>query len=100
MQAVDTFQTFHGWLADAIAFLPDKPEETPETTLRALWHTAAGALKSAQLAAQAKLPELNDESLSTSKRLVQQRIVGAPLAHLSERQHFLGIEMLTCRKNS
>ena len=94
MQAVDTFQTFHDWLADAVKFLPDKPEETPETTLRALWHTAAGAPKSAQLAAQSKLPELNDEGLSTLTRLMQQRIVGAPLAHLSERQQFLGIEML------
>jgi len=32
-----------------LAILPDKPEETPEVTLRALWHAAAGAPLSVRL---------------------------------------------------
>lgn len=30
-------------LQGALQFLPDKPEETPESTVSALWHAAAGA---------------------------------------------------------
>ena len=39
--------------------LPDKPEETPEGLLRALWHTACGAPVSVERAAPAELPALD-----------------------------------------
>lgn len=55
--------------------LPDKPDETPETTLRALWQFTQPD--------EARLAEL-----------VDRRISGVPLAHLTGRQTFLGIEML------
>jgi release factor glutamine methyltransferase len=81
-------------LAAALTFLPDKPEENPDTTLRALWHAAAGAPKSAQLAAREALPELDDNGYAALQRLVETRISGVPLAHITQRQRFMDLEML------
>lgn len=78
--------------------LPDKPEETAATALAALWHLAAGQALSAQAvsgkALPASLPPLSDAQLSTLDALIAQRIQGTPLAHLTERQAFMGLEML------
>jgi len=63
-------QLEQNWVA-----LPDKPEETPAGTLAALRRIADG-----------------DDVLLAD--LVARRIAGVPLAHLTGRQTFLGIEML------
>jgi release factor glutamine methyltransferase len=55
--------------------LPDKPEETPEFTLRALAERAAG-----------------DNVLL--RDLVRRRMDGEPLSYLTGKQTFMGIEML------
>lgn len=81
-------------LAAEISILPDKPEETPENILLALWHTSVGNPKSAELAATADLIELNEQNVSTLRALVDKRLSGVPLAHLTGRQCFMGIEML------
>lgn len=73
---------------------PDKPEETPEATFRALYLAAAGRPVSVRKASGIDLPELNPEQCNTLATLVQQRCSGTPLAHLTARQHFMGIEML------
>ena len=44
MMPARAFEELLAQLREQLATLPDKPEETPDTTLRALWHTAAGAL--------------------------------------------------------
>lgn len=75
--------------------LPDKPEETPATTLRALWHTAAGMPTSAELAADSDLPPLDVKGAATLRALMQRRIDGIPLAHITGRQRFIDMEMLT-----
>lgn len=77
-----------------LATLPDKPEETPESTLSALWHAAAGEPKSVQLAGENKLPKLDDAAKRKLKDFVEQRIGGMPLAHITGRQQFMGIELL------
>jgi release factor glutamine methyltransferase len=74
--------------------LPDKPEETPESTLRALWYTAAGEPRSAQAARLGDLPALDGAALAALDALIDQRLAGVPLAHLTGRQHFIEIEML------
>ena len=74
--------------------LPDKPEETADSTLRALWHTAAGQPRSAQAALRTPLPELDAAATQRLHALLAQRLAGIPLAHLSGRQQFLGLEML------
>jgi release factor glutamine methyltransferase len=91
--------------------LPDKPEETPEGMLRALWFTAAGSPTSIQKAAQdagsekagpatdaaaavADLPTLDAEALGRLSALIDRKRSGTPLAHLTGRQGFLGLELL------
>ena len=74
--------------------LPDKPEETPERLLSALWSTACGAPVSVDRAPQASLPALDTESLKRLRELIERKKAGVPLAHLTERQAFLGLELL------
>lgn len=62
-------------LAAGLVTLPDKPEETHDATLRALIVKADG-----------------DEE--RARHLVRQRLDGIPLAHLTGRQTFMGLEML------
>ena len=77
-----------------LTFLPDKPEETPESTLRALWHLAAGRALSAEAAMKADVPALDASSNTRLLDLVDKRLSGVPLAHLTGRQNFVGMEML------
>jgi release factor glutamine methyltransferase len=82
-------------LSAGLHLLPDKPEETVESTLRALWLTACGFPVSAvRAAALTALPELDPGAELKLAALVDERIRGTPLAHLTGRQSFLGLEML------
>lgn len=81
-------------LAAGFAGLPDKPEETPESTLRALWHAATGNPLSAELAVQQALPAMDVAATARLDALIVKRLDGIPLAHLTERQRFVGMEML------
>src|SRR5439155_26689169 len=74
--------------------LRDKPEETPERLLCALWSTACGAPVSADRAAHGSLPALDAAGLERLRELVERKKAGVPLAHLTERQTFLGLELL------
>jgi release factor glutamine methyltransferase len=74
--------------------LPDKPEETPMSMLRALWLAAAGEPCSVALAESRELPALGADGRETLQRLVEQRVAGVPLAHLTGRQSFMGLEMI------
>jgi release factor glutamine methyltransferase len=94
MMPVRAFEELLAQLREQLATLPDKPEETPDTTLRALWHTAAGQPKSPELAQETPLPELAPGQGDTLRRLIAQRLAGTPLAHLTQRQRFFGLEML------
>jgi len=73
---------------------PDKPDETAETTLKALWLTAAGMPSSACSAQNYSLPALDEEQKKELESFVEQRLEGIPLAHITERQQFMGIELL------
>jgi release factor glutamine methyltransferase len=81
-------------LAAQLAPAPDKPEETPESTLRALWLLAAGKPASAALAMETDLPALDDGAAGRLDDLVAVRLGGTPLAYLSGRQRFMGLEFL------
>jgi len=75
--------------------LPDKPQETADATLRTLWQLAAGQPLSleAALAADA-LPPLDTTAEQRLRDLLTQRASGVPLAHLTGRQRFMGLDML------
>jgi release factor glutamine methyltransferase len=81
-------------LAERLQTLPDKPEETADASLRALWHLAAGTPLSVDAATRTVLPPLDDAGHRRLDALIDQRVAGTPLAHLSGRQHFMGLEML------
>ena len=74
---------------------PDKPEETPETTLKALYFCAAGIPLSVQKASRETVPELDDDARMRLKDLVEKRLSGLPLAHITGRQQFMGMEFLS-----
>ena len=89
-----TYESLREHLAAQVSFLPDKPEESVDSTLRALWFAAAGAPRSAQLASNADLPPLSAEQFDALSQLIATRIGGTPLAHITQRQSFMGMEML------
>ncbi|MCL4213188.1 MAG: peptide chain release factor N(5)-glutamine methyltransferase [Gemmatimonadales bacterium] len=74
--------------------LPDKPEETTISALRALWSLAGGHAVSATLAPGTPLHPLGTAETERFRQLIERRLAGDPLAHLTERQHFMGLEML------
>ena len=74
--------------------LPDKPEETIEAVVRALWLRSADIPASAGRAAHLPLPPLTGEQQKTLAGLLEQRAHGTPLAHLTGRQQFMGLEFL------
>ncbi len=84
-------------LREAMQTLPDKPEETADTTLRALWCLAGGQALSVDAASRvgdAVLPSLSDARVRQLDQHIAQRLTGTPLAHITGRQCFMGMEML------
>lgn len=74
-----------------LELLPDKPDETPETTLRALWSMASGHPRSVSEAVEASLASLDQDQLRALDTLVARRLSGVPLAHITGRQDFMGL---------
>ena len=78
-------------LRSATVFSPDKPDETPETTARALWFAAAGAPRPVTRTGDA-MPALHAEQSKTFEQLLERRVAGEPLGYLTGRQEFMGLE--------
>jgi len=74
--------------------LPDQPEETVASTLAALWHAATGRPLSVQRAPQVALPALDAEGVLRLRALLRGRLEGTPLAYLTGRQQFMGVELI------
>lgn len=74
--------------------LADQPAETVAATLAAIWHAAAGNPLSARAAIETPLPVLDPAGEERARELVRRRLEGAPLAHLTGRQRFMGLEMI------
>lgn len=88
------FQRHLARLAAEGVILPDHPEETHESTLRALWSVAAGTPLSVVAAAELALGTLTETGERLLGSLVERRIAGSPLGHLTGRQSFMGVELL------
>lgn len=98
-QALDTastalFERLRGRLEGLLQALPDKPEETADSTLRCLWHLAGGVALSPDAAMELPLAPASPAMQEVLERLIEQRVTGIPLAHLSGRQRFMGLELL------
>src|ERR1700687_3556499 len=94
LQASTTFSDLLQEVQRFWAPLPDKPEETPERLLCALWSTACGAPVSVDRAPQGSLPALDTDGLERLRELLERREAGVPLAHLTERPSLLGLALL------
>ena len=81
-------------LREGLQSLPDKPEEHPVSAMRALWLRVAGVRASAEAACEQALPALTPEQQLQLADWVRKRLAGVPLAHLTERQRFMGLELL------
>ena len=88
------FQQRLAHLQGALPQHADKPNEAARATLRALWHVASGSALSVVYAQQRALPALDSPGLTRLDALIARRLSGVPLAHLSQRQHFMDLEML------
>lgn len=95
MSTTEIFSKINFELKDKLQFLDDKPEENLDSTLKALWFAAAGLPVSAEKATELNLPELTDEQLKTLYKLIDFRLKNIPLAHITKRQCFMGLEFVT-----
>lgn len=86
------FEKYLKILSKELSILPDKYEETPLNTLRALWLSAAGISVSAIKAEVHQLPELTISEKQNLDKLISKRLDNVPLAHLTGKQSFLGME--------
>jgi release factor glutamine methyltransferase len=73
---------------------PDKPEETPQSTAAALLFAAAGQPRPVTRAT-APFPALDAAGETRFAELLARRLAGEPLAYITGRQEFLGIEFHT-----
>ena len=81
-----------------ISFLEDKPEETIDSSLKALWFAACGSPKSAEEVAKLPLPEISDIQLDKLNQLLSLRSNNVPLAHITGRQSFMGLTFLSDKR--
>lgn len=83
-------------LSTNLELLSDKPEETAESTLRALWFAASGEPRSVIHAMHGELPRLTSaELMPRLEQLIERRLAGEPLAHITGRQRFMELDMLS-----
>ncbi len=94
MQQKNIYDNFLAQLKSDLNILPDKQEENVHNTLQALWHTAAGSKFSVITAEKMELPILNDAQIKIAEALIKDRLSGIPLAHLTQRQHFFGLDFI------
>ena len=94
MKNSDLYKELFRKLENDLELLPDKPEETVESTLAALWLLTAGKRLSAEKAVYEALPGLTDEQMEMLQELIDKRISGYPLAYITGRQQFMGVELI------
>jgi release factor glutamine methyltransferase len=90
----ELYQKLKEELESKLSFLEDKPEETIDSTIKALWHKAYGYSRSAEEACKYPLPKLSEEQTTLLHQLIEKRLNGRPLAYLTGRQNFMGIELI------
>ena len=81
-------------LEQTLSTLPDKPEETPDSCLRALWHLASGTALSVAAAHGQTLPTLDTARLAALDALIARRLQGVPVAYITGRQRFMELDLL------
>jgi release factor glutamine methyltransferase len=98
MNKEELYDNLKSSLKGRLNLLEDKPEETVESSLIALWHKASGHPKSVEEGAEFELQELTAQQVTLLHDLIAQRLENIPLAHITGRQSFMGIEFLSDRR--
>jgi release factor glutamine methyltransferase len=80
-------------LAAGFVPAPDKPDETVESTVCALWYAAAGDARPVSRATP-PLPALDAAQVAGLEALIARRLAGEPLAYLVGLQEFMGLEFI------
>ncbi|MDE3214591.1 MAG: peptide chain release factor N(5)-glutamine methyltransferase [Bacteroidota bacterium] len=99
MKQEPIYHNFLSVLEEKLSILPDKSEETAENTLRALWLTASGRCVSPIAAEKMELPVLTEAQITQLEEFIQHRIKGVPLAHITERQNFMNMDLILSSVN-
>ena len=81
-------------LENKFSFLEDKPEETLDSTLKALWFVASGNPKSVAALVGLQLPELTFGQIEVLHSLIEVKLNNTPLAHIIGRQRFMGVDFI------
>jgi release factor glutamine methyltransferase len=89
----DLYDVLLDEITSAVTFSPDQPDEGPESTLKALWHAAAGNPRSARTATQHELENLTDAQAEVLRHMLAERRSGRPLMQITGRAHFMGLEL-------
>jgi release factor glutamine methyltransferase len=98
MNKTELFNSISDDIINKLHFLKDKPEETIESTLKALWFAAAGFPVSAEGALKLSIPDLTETQIEILHQLIEQRLNNTPLAHITKRQNFMGIELISDKR--
>lgn len=98
MNKLELFQSISNNLTNTLHLLEDKPEETIESTLKALWLATAGYPVSAEGSLKLPLPDLTKIQIDKLHQLIELRLKGVPLAHITNRQNFMGIELMSDKR--
>jgi len=98
MNKLELFQCISNNLTNTLHLLEDKPEETIESTLKALWFAAAGYPVSAEGSLKLPIPDLTENQIEKLHQLIELRLKGVPLAHITNRQNFMGIELISDKR--
>ena len=93
METNELFNSLLDKITQELTLSPELPDETMESTLRALWLTASGCPCSAKHATTVALPELSESQERVLRGLLSRRINGIPLMHITKRAHFMGLEL-------
>lgn len=98
METTELYQRLSADLNNRLQTLSDKPEETVESCLKALWLKASGKNRSIEQSLTEKLPGLSPEQVTVLHQLIETRVSGVPTAYITGRQNFMGIELLSDKR--
>lgn len=98
MEVTELYKRLSSDLTQRLQTLTDKPEETVESCLKALWLKASGKSRSIEASFNEDLPALSPEQVKLLQQLVDTRVSGVPTAYITGRQTFMGIELLSDKR--
>ena len=79
-------------LSENLVILADKPHESAENTLQALWLACSGSPTPVHSVKNQTLPDLDDQGHQQLRRLIEKRLSGTPLGHLIGVEQFMELD--------